>query len=174
MSANITEMPKREVLSLLKLFNDNGIEVYIDGGWGIDALLGKQTRQHDDLDIAMPHRFVQKLKEILSTRGYAIVEKADSRDCNFVLGDELGHEIDVHTYTFDEHGNNIFGIDYKSEHLTGEGLIGGHVVKCIPPKYMVEFHTGYVVDENDYHDVKLICEKFGLKLPSIYDKFVRS
>ncbi len=35
-----------EVLKIYKLFQENSIEVWIDGGWGIDALLGKQTRSH--------------------------------------------------------------------------------------------------------------------------------
>jgi lincosamide nucleotidyltransferase A/C/D/E len=30
-----------------------GIKIWIDGGWGVDALLGKQTRTHADLDIVV-------------------------------------------------------------------------------------------------------------------------
>lgn len=26
-----------------------GIRVWVDGGWGVDALVGRQTRHHDDL-----------------------------------------------------------------------------------------------------------------------------
>jgi len=28
-----------------------GVDVWVYGGWGIDALLGEQTRAHDDLDV---------------------------------------------------------------------------------------------------------------------------
>ena len=28
-----------------------GVDVWVQGGWGIDALLGEQTRPHDDLDV---------------------------------------------------------------------------------------------------------------------------
>ncbi len=35
----------------LDLFNELGITVWIDGGWGVDALLGECTREHQDLDI---------------------------------------------------------------------------------------------------------------------------
>lgn len=45
-------MESNDVVKLYKLFEENGIEVWIDGGWGIDALLGEQTRPHQDLDIA--------------------------------------------------------------------------------------------------------------------------
>ena len=35
----------------LNLFDELDIAVWIDGGWGVDALLGECTREHQDLDI---------------------------------------------------------------------------------------------------------------------------
>ena len=35
----------------LDLFDELDITVWIDGGWGVDALLGEWTREHQDLDI---------------------------------------------------------------------------------------------------------------------------
>jgi hypothetical protein len=29
------------------------------------------------------------------------------------------------------------------------------------------------VDENDYRDVKALCEKFGIEIPAEYDEFKR-
>lgn len=167
-----TEMPAEDVVHLIQLCEQNGIELYIDGGWGIDALLGEQTRPHGDLDVALPHIFVPKLRELLEARGYKDVERDDTRDCNFVLGDSKGHQVDIHSYTFDEDGNNIFGVAYEPRHLTGIGTIDGYPVKCIPPDVMIEFHSGYELDEDDYHDVAALCEKFNLELPEEYTKFV--
>jgi len=170
MSDEKPEMTADEVIEIIKLLEQNGIEVYIDGGWGVDALLGEQTRKHDDLDIALPHGFVPKLRELLEARGYKDVPRDDTRDCNFVLGDETGHLVDVHTYTFDENGTNVFGVAYEPRHLTGSGVINGYHVKCPPPDIMVIFHTGYETDENDYRDAKALCERFGIPLPKDYDK----
>ena len=125
-----SEMTAENAVEIIKLLEQNGIEVYVDGGWGVDALLSEQTRKHDDLDIALPHRFVPKLREILETRGYDDVPRADSRDCNFVLGDDKGHLLDIHSYTFDDNGKNIFGVAYEPRHLTGTGTINGHPVRC--------------------------------------------
>jgi len=47
-----------------------GVEIWIDGGWGVDALLGEQSRSHQDLDIAIEEKDVPKLKEMLCGRGY--------------------------------------------------------------------------------------------------------
>lgn len=43
----------QDVISLYQLLLANGIQAWITGGWGIDALLGKQTRPHKDLDVIM-------------------------------------------------------------------------------------------------------------------------
>lgn len=58
------------VLNLYKWFQSNDITVWIDGGWCIDALLGVQTRKHDDLDIAVSRADNQKLRELLESNGY--------------------------------------------------------------------------------------------------------
>jgi Aminoglycoside-2''-adenylyltransferase len=46
-----SEMTAKDAIELYKLFEQHGIKVWIDGGWGVDALLGHQTRKHDDLDV---------------------------------------------------------------------------------------------------------------------------
>lgn len=167
-------MSSDNVVEIIKLLEQNNIEVYVDGGWGVDALLGGQTRKHDDLDIALPHKYIPKLRGLLEACGYKDVVRDDSRECNFVLGNEKGCLIDIHSYTFDENGKNIFGVAYEPHHLIGTGTINGYPVKCIPPDVMVEFHTGYAVDQNDYFDVKALCERFNICLPSIYEKFEKT
>jgi lincosamide nucleotidyltransferase A/C/D/E len=52
-----------------------GIKIWIDGGWGVDALLGEQTRLHEDLDIALQQKDVPKLCELLEADGYREVKR---------------------------------------------------------------------------------------------------
>ena len=59
------EMKAQDVIEFLELCEKNGIEIIIDGGWGVDALLGKQTRIHADLDIALLHKYVPLLRHLL-------------------------------------------------------------------------------------------------------------
>ena len=161
------------VVQLLQLFDQHGIDLVVDGGWGVDALLGTQTRFHADLDIALDHKDVPKLRALLEARGYRDVPRPDTRDCNFVMGDEQGHEVDFHSYTFDAHGKLVFGVEYPLESLTGTGSIQEHPVKCISAEWMVKFHSGYELDENDYHDVSVMCERFGIALPTGYERFTQ-
>ena len=167
------EMSADAVVQLLQLFEQHGIEVVVDGGWGVDALLGEQTRFHADLDIALEHKDVPKLRALLEARGYKDVPRDDTRDCNFVMGDEQGHEVDFHSYTFDAQGTLVFGVEYPFDSLTGTGAIQGYSVKCISAQWMVKFHSGYELDENDYHDVSALCERFGMALPAEYERFTR-
>jgi lincosamide nucleotidyltransferase A/C/D/E len=162
------EMTAEDLLDLVMLFERNQIEVFLDGGWGVDALLGEQTRPHEDMDIAMPHQYVPLARALLEARGYTDVLRTDTQDCNFVLGDDQGHLVDFHTYSFDEQGNLVFGLPYPPDSLTGVGSVLGHPVRCITPQWLVKFHTGYAFDENDYRDVKALCQRFHMDLPAEY------
>src|SRR4051794_4281937 len=47
-------MEARDVLDVLTVLREAQIgRSWIDGGWGIDALLGAQHRDHDDLDLVV-------------------------------------------------------------------------------------------------------------------------
>jgi lincosamide nucleotidyltransferase A/C/D/E len=173
MGNNIPEMTVHDAIEIVQLFNQHYIEFYIDGGWGVDALLGKQTRPHADLDIAIQHKDALQVRTLLEARGYSDLPRTDSSDFNFILGDNQGHQIDIHTYTFDAGGNYIYGIPYPLESLTGTGSVDGYLVKCISPEWVVKFHTAYQFDEDDYRDVKAICQHFNIKVPSEYEAFER-
>ena len=43
----------------------NNIEIWLDGGWGVDALLGKETRQHNDIDLFVEEKNYNKFIEII-------------------------------------------------------------------------------------------------------------
>ena len=166
-------MTGKDVADLIALLEQNGLEVYVDGGWAVDAVLGEQTRPHDDLDIALPQSQVPRLRELLTTRGFREQHRDDTWESNFVLADEAGRRLDVHSYTLDAAGLNVGGVAYRSEQLTGRGVIGGHAVRCISPEWLVKFHTGYELDQKDWHDVRLLCERFRIAVPDEYLKFTR-
>jgi lincosamide nucleotidyltransferase A/C/D/E len=171
MSKDEPEMIAEDAVELIKLFEQNQIEVTLDGGWGVDALIGEQTRAHTDVDIVISYKDMADLRRLLEARGYRDVPDPEARDCNFLMGDDQGHYVDVHTCTFDPVGHPEFGIDYPIESLNGKGSINGYPVRCISLEHMVNFHTGYAVDETDYHDVKALCDRFGIDMPIEYEGF---
>ncbi|MHA1547625.1 MAG: nucleotidyltransferase domain-containing protein, partial [Alphaproteobacteria bacterium] len=60
-------MPAPILLSLYQRLKEEGIKVWIDGGWGVDALLGEQTRPHGDLDLVVQERDLVRLVKILKS-----------------------------------------------------------------------------------------------------------
>jgi lincosamide nucleotidyltransferase A/C/D/E len=162
-----------DVIRLYTGLDRAGIDVWIDGGWGVDALLGEQTRSHEDVDIVIQHEDVPRLREILEGKGYRDVERDDTSAWNFVLGDDDRHLVDVHAITFDVNRNGLYGpvemgIMYPAGSLTGVGTIGGLKVKCISAEYMVKFHMGYSLREVDFQDVSALCTRFGIDYPPEY------
>lgn len=166
------EMTAQDVIAFLRLMEENGIEIILDGGWAVDAQLGRQTRPHADLDIAMQHSDTARVRALLEACGYSEVPRDDSWECNFVLGDAHGRQIDVHSYTFDAAGRLAKGVPYPIDSLGGQGMLAGFPVRCIEPEWLVKFHTGYAIDENDYRDVKALCQQFGIAMPEDYRPFI--
>jgi len=152
-----------EVLEFYTTLERDGVRIWIDGGWGVDALLGEQTRPHGDLDIAIQEKDVRAGRELLESRGYREVRR-DS-EWNFVMGDDNGHEIDFHSFVFDASDRVVEGVKYPDGSLTGTGSIDGQEVRCVAPEHMVKFRAGYELRERDIQDVTALCERFRLEYP---------
>ena len=164
------EMKASDVLEIAELLEANGIPLWLDGGWGVDALLGKQTRSHGDLDIAVQHKDISKLRKLLEARGYRDVPRDDTKDWNFVLGDGRGHEVDIHSFTFDSEGKHIYGIEYPADSLTGSGSVNGRSVQCISAEHVVRFHTGYELRDADIQDLEVLRKRFGIPVPKAHEE----
>ncbi len=165
-----TIMNASDVLDLYNQFTHLGIETWLDGGWAVEALLGEETRKHEDVDIVIEQRHVPKLRMLLETKGYRDVPRDDTSAWNFVLGDDKGHLVDVHAVAFDASGNGLYGplkngVMYPAASLVGSGTIDGNRVTCISAQYLVQFHTGYALNDKDRQDVALLCKRFGIQNP---------
>ena len=163
-------MTASDVLDFYQAMEEIGVKIWIDGGWGVDALLETETRPHCDLDIAIQQKDVAKFRQFLEARGYKEIKLEIAKPHNFVMGNDKGHEIDAHMIVLDEKGNGIYGPRengemYPADSLTGKGSIHKYPVMCISPEWMVKFHTGYKLRESDFKDVFALCRKFGLDLP---------
>ena len=171
-------MQQPEVIEFYMSMEKCGVTVWIDGGWGVDALLGKQTRPHKDLDIAIQEKDVAILRDQLKTEGYQDIKVEIARPHNFVLGDYEGLELDVHVIVLDGYGNGVYGPvengeQYPAASLTGTGTIGDYPVRCISPEWMIKFHSAYELQEKDFKDVSALCDKFGIALPQEYVRWVQ-
>jgi lincosamide nucleotidyltransferase A/C/D/E len=164
------EMTSVALLDLMRLFEESGIEVWLDGGWAVDAVLGRQTRLHKDVDIILRVSDLPMLKRLLKGRGFDI--QTGGTESNFVLADGSGLEVDVHAITFDRDGYGIYrmadGSDwiFPAAGFSGRGSLNGFVMRCLSPEVQVLCHAhGYVPTEKDFRDMELLEERFGVVLP---------
>lgn len=70
------------------------------------------------------------------------------------------------------------GVDYLRRSLYGFGMIAPARsrparLRRVPPDYMVLFHTGYPLDEDEVRDTSALCAKFCIELPAEYEPFVQ-
>jgi lincosamide nucleotidyltransferase A/C/D/E len=165
-----SEMNAYTLLTLLNWLDEAAIEVWLDGGWGVDALLERQTRTHKDVDIILCVSDVPKLQKVLNFKGYQI--KEGSPPNSFVLINDSGLEVDVHAVNFDDKGNGVYRMQngedwiYPAEGFSGSGKITGIKVKCLSPTAQVLCHAeGYTPTEKDIRDMELLQERFGMELP---------
>jgi lincosamide nucleotidyltransferase A/C/D/E len=166
----ITPVSEADVLEVLGWVADLGVDAWLDGGWGVDALVGRQTRSHGDLDLVIEarheHAFVERLRE----HGFAHVPMWYTTDAHTVWRDAGGRTVDLHLIVIDGNGDGGYGDEgcYPASGLAGTGAVGGTAVRCLSPEIQVEFHRGYEIRRQDRHDVGLLCEKFRIALPNEY------
>jgi lincosamide nucleotidyltransferase A/C/D/E len=63
---------KEQLFKILDVFDSCGVTYWMDGGWGVDVLYGKQTRDHRDVDINFDARYTEKVLKILKDRDYVV------------------------------------------------------------------------------------------------------
>ncbi|MFI6452559.1 nucleotidyltransferase domain-containing protein [Streptosporangium amethystogenes] len=158
-------MHVRDVVEIVSGLEAAGVAVWVDGGWCVDALVGRQTRDHDDLDIAIGRGDEQSLRDWFHARGYLGVARSDRSPWNFVLGSTGGRLVDVHVFEFDEQGELVYGVEYPKDSLTGSAVLGGVTVRCIAPEWMFRFKTSYPPAQKDRADVRALHEKYGFEIP---------
>jgi lincosamide nucleotidyltransferase A/C/D/E len=167
-------MAASDVVEILDLLEARGIAVWLNGGWGVDALLGHQTREHEDLDITISASDAQAYADLMRELGFTTF-RIDN-DFNWVLVDHGGRLVDVHLVDFSEtrqseQGVTIYGpagLPFKIGSLEGHGEISGRQVKCETAEFQVWGHTRYTPDENDYRDVLALCNAFSIAMPEVF------
>jgi lincosamide nucleotidyltransferase A/C/D/E len=164
-------MKAQAVVALYRRLRVLGIPIWLDGGWGVDALPGEQTRPHDDLDVVVEERHLLRLRAALQEDGFTDVERDDTSAWNFVLGHDDGRQVDVHAIVFDATGNGIYGpagngLMYPAGSLSGAGTVDGVAVQCLTAALQLASRRGRTLRDKDLQDVNALSRRFGLPRPT--------
>ncbi len=145
----------------------------INGGWGIDALVGDITRDHKDLDLFVESEGIDNLRILVSAEGF--FETDGGRPENFVVRDAKGRTLDIHVFDVSAEGQGYYRMaDGRTwvvppEGLAGMGTILGIAVRCFSAALQLQCYSGYELDESDLHDIAVLKDKFpdAILLPEI-------
>jgi lincosamide nucleotidyltransferase A/C/D/E len=150
-----------------------GVDVWIDGGWGVDALVGEQTREHDDLDLVVPIVQLGTARAPLEKLGFRLAVDWLPTRCK--LEDGRGRGVDLHPVTFRADGSawqHGLGGDapyqYPREGFAARGRIGGREVRCLSADVQLRHHLGYEPGPKDRVDMELLRDRLGLALQPPY------
>lgn len=152
-------MDASEVHRVLEALAGAGCRVWVAGGWGVDALAGRQTRPHRDLDLALDATGEAAALGALTAHGYAV--ETDWRPVRVELAAPGARWVDLHPVVFDAAGRGTqAGLDgttfaYPAGCLV-TGTIGGREVGCLSVAQQVAFHTGYPPRDVDLADLALL------------------
>lgn len=122
-------MRAEHVAELYQELDKFGVAIWIDGGWAVDAVVGRQKQSHNDPDIAVEAKSLPKLRQFLAQRGYGDVATCDETAWSSVPVDAQGRVVDVHAGVLDAREgvwtDTLDGIAYPAGSLAGEGVIAG-------------------------------------------------
>jgi lincosamide nucleotidyltransferase A/C/D/E len=166
----LTTVEAVDVLAVLDLLDERGIYYWVDGGWGVDCLLGEHTRAHDDLDLVVPRMQVDPVRSVLTSRGYSAVR--NWLPTAIAFRDSSGREVDLHPVdsTADGGGDQVLE-DGSIWHYAApvQGSIEGRPIRCSSAEDQLLMHQGYEPRPVDHADMRRIIDRFGLPAPPPFD-----
>jgi lincosamide nucleotidyltransferase A/C/D/E len=162
-----------DVAEIIGWLRAAGVDVWLDGGWGVDALVGEETREHKDLDLIVRDAHEVRMRAVLADQGFGQVEGVPQ---SFVLADMQDREIDVHPVSFDDRGDGHLvggGEDepfvLPAEAFSAMGSIMGYHVACLSAEAQMSNHSwGYTPGDTDAHDMRLLHDRLGTPLQPPY------
>src|SRR5215213_10917495 len=99
-------MLEADVLMVLDRLEAAGLVAWLDGGWGVDALVGSQSRPHRDVDLVIARGDRPAVQAALAVAGFEHDPTAvPGLPARVLLADPGGRQVDLHLVVFDGQGN---------------------------------------------------------------------
>jgi len=161
-----------DALALYGSIAERGIGCWVMGGWGVDALLGADSRPHHDLDVLVSLTDLGDLLDLLAERGFVetlVWEESRWVDVHglpcptaFVQVDPAGRALDVHGIELHDDGRPAPLCDvpwlFDDESLSAVGVIDGTEVRCVSAETQLQMHTGYDLPPEHRRDAERLTE----------------
>jgi len=145
-----------DVIVVLDALGGTGVRYWVAGGWGVTALVGRLTRPHRDLDLAVDAADLGRCLGLLGGLGY--VAETDWLPSRIELRAPGDRWVDVHPVAFGEDGSgrqaDLDGgsFEYPPDAFD-RGRIAGRTVGCLSARQQRRFRSGYEHRPQDIHDL---------------------
>jgi lincosamide nucleotidyltransferase A/C/D/E len=152
------EMPAGEVVAIVDWLTAAGVTYQVNGGWGVDALAGRQTRPHRDADLFVDDTAMPALLTWLGERGYRVTE--DWLPTRVELAGDRGR-VDVHPMVIDASGDGVqrgFGeeVFVHAARDRTVGTIGERQVVVASAERLRQLRSGYAPRPVDLLDLAVL------------------
>ena len=153
------DMPLPEVLAVLDALSAAGCRHWLEGGWGVDALIGRQTRPHRDVDVDIDAQCEDAALAALARLGYAV--ETDWRPNRVELVAPGRGRVDLHPLLLADDGSARQAAlgggfhDFPPSYFT-VGSLDGVAIPCVSPSAQRAFRSGYEPRDVDVHDLAVL------------------
>jgi lincosamide nucleotidyltransferase A/C/D/E len=159
---SVFEVPADAIAGVVDALERGGVRSVVAGGWGVDALLGEQTRKHLDLDLVFDAVEEPKAVAALERAGFELVRREDldppadaplRLEARVVMANASGLLVDLHPA--------VLAPGARPDELYAVGIIDGKEVRCLSVRGQLALHRDYDPRDFDRQDVARLEERFG-------------
>jgi lincosamide nucleotidyltransferase A/C/D/E len=165
------QMGLDDLLETMAALASSGVPYWIAGGWGVDVLVGRQTREHFDLDVVLEdyERDESRACAALAVLGFRNRETTDGgiwMPAVSMLNDGEGRRIELMGIDWSrvesafriEDGAGKKGVPPNDlvAMVLGMGSIDGRAAPCLSRRAQLLFHTGFPPTSEHLRDLEAL------------------
>jgi lincosamide nucleotidyltransferase A/C/D/E len=148
-----------DVFEILGALSSAQVRWWLAGGWGVDALLGEQTRRHKDLDLIVEAEDIPAAVKALDALGFRPVPETVPGADRHVEGSlmpyrELVQDAAARTVDLHPLDTRAWTAQLGIEEPFATGMLGGWYVGCLSAAAQIAAHQGFELAEEHRENLR--------------------
>ena len=173
-----TRVSDADVVGIVRLLGDARVEATLLGGWACDALLGRQTREHGDVDLLVQEADSDRALMTLEREGFERIYTFDSPLLAARVVELTDHRTrrcaSLHFADLDSRDPSGFqgllrarlaDAGFATGELFEPGVVAGRQVTCLSAPAQLVLRILCPPSESRRRDLELLSSRFSLPVP---------
>jgi lincosamide nucleotidyltransferase A/C/D/E len=144
-----------DVTEVIEALESAGLEAWVAGGWGVDVLVGAQTRKHLDLDLVVSVRELGPVAATLEAMGFRERDRQvlpiAGLSFSIAFRDDAGRRVDVHPVDLGAFPPPTAGLDSAAPFAVGS--VSGRPIRCLSAAVQLALHEHYELRYYERRDI---------------------